>query len=128
MIQDETSKRVIGAAIAVHRALGPGLLESAYATALAIELERRGIGFLREVPVDITYDSVVVPNAFRADFLVEKHVILELKAVKEVLVIHRAQLRTYLRLTGRWLGLLLNFNVPRMVDGVHRVVSTAKPS
>ncbi|MBX9579959.1 MAG: GxxExxY protein [Gemmataceae bacterium] len=119
---DEWSSRLIGAAIEVHRHLGPGLLEGAYEECLCRELELRGVPFDRQLPVNIEYKGVVVENAYRIDVLVAGRVVVELKSVDTPEPIHEAQLLTYLRLTDRWLGLLVNFNVPVLKDGIKRRV------
>ena len=114
------SGRLIGAAVAVHSALGPGFLESIYQGALEIELEMRGIDFRRQVEVDVRYRGEVV-GRHRLDILVEESVVVELKAVSAVLEAHLAQLRSYLKATDTRVGLLLNFSTP--VLGVRRVVN-----
>jgi len=116
------SHEVIGAAIEVHRALGPGLLESAYEECLAHELAIRRIGFERQVPLPIRYKGVTLDCGYRMDMVVQKGLVLELKAVERVLPIHQVQLLTYLRLSGTWLGLLLNFHVPVLQRGIQRIV------
>jgi GxxExxY protein len=116
------SEGVIGAAIAVHRELGPGLLESAYEACLEFELLDRGFKVDRQHPLPVRYRGVLVECGFRLDLLVNDLVVLELKAVERLEKIHEAQLHTYLRLTGLSLGLLMNFNVTRMVDGIKRIV------
>jgi GxxExxY protein len=108
---DELTGSVIGAAIEVHRALGPGLLESAYEECLAHELELRGINFLRQVPLPLEYKGVRLDCGYRLDLVVAEHLIVELKIVEKLLPIHEAQLLTYLKMTGTKTGLLLNLNV-----------------
>jgi GxxExxY protein len=119
---DEVSKSIIGAAIEVHRTLGPGLLESAYEECLCHELELRGIAFRRQVTIDIDYKGKLVRNAFRIDLLVEELVIADLKSIERFHPIHEAQILTYLRLANRWLGLVMNFNMPVLKDGIMRRV------
>ncbi|QJX00143.1 GxxExxY protein [Frigoriglobus tundricola] len=119
---DDLSRKIIGAAIEVHRYLGPGLLENAYEECLCRELTVRGIPFQRQFPVKIEYKGITVGAAFRIDLLVNDLVIIELKSVEKLEPIHDAQLLTYLRLYKRWLGLLINFNVPVLKDGVQRRV------
>jgi GxxExxY protein len=114
--------KVIGLAIDVHRELGPGLLESAYEECLAYELTGRGIGFVRQAPISLNYKSTWLECGFRADFIIEDELILELKAVEKVLPIHAAQVITYLRLTGIRTGLLVNFNTKVLKDGIRRMV------
>lgn len=113
---------VIGAAIEVHRQLGPGLLESAYESCLCRELELRGLSFERQQSVPVSYKGQSVECGYRLDLVVEGIVLAEIKAVEALLPIHQAQLLTYLRLTGLRLGLLLNFNVPVLTQGIRRVV------
>jgi GxxExxY protein len=116
------SEAVIGAAIAVLRELGPGLLESAYEACLEFELLDRGFKVERQLSLPVRYRGVLVECGFRIDLRINNLVILELKAVEKLDKIHEAQLHTYLRLTGLNLGLLMNFNVVRMVDGIKRIV------
>ena len=120
---DALTGRIIGAAIEVHRALGPGLLESAYRTCLAEELALRGLAFKRELPLPVQYRGRTLDSAYRVDFVVEG-VVVEVKAVEQLMPVHRAQVQTYLRLTNLPCGLLLNFNVPTLKDGVTRLVHT----
>ena len=119
---NKVSREVIGAAIEVHRFTGPGMLEEAYEECLCHELALRNIPFLRQHPVSIDYKGKVVDSAYKIDILVNDLVIVELKAVKELADVHEAQLMTYLRLHRRWLGLLINFNVPVLRDGILRRV------
>jgi GxxExxY protein len=117
------TQQIIGAAIAVHRALGPGLLESTYATCLAHELGVRGLRVQRQLVLPLVYKGVHVDRAYRIDLLVEDEVIVELKALTQDLPIHEAQLLSYLRLSGRPVGLLINFHVRQLVQGIRRVVN-----
>ena len=119
---DAWSKKLIGAAIEVHRNLGHGLLESAYEECLCHELDLRGIPYKRQHPVTIHYRGVVVDAAYRIDVLVADLVVVELKSVLQIEPVFEAQLLTYLRLYQRWLGLLINFNVPVLKDGITRRV------
>jgi len=119
---NELSRHIIGAAIEVHRHLGPGLLESAYEACLCKELALRQIPFEKQVPLPIHYKGMDLDCAYRIDVLVAGLVVLELKAVDKIEPVHEAQLLTYLKLTERWLGLLINFNVPVLRDGVKRIV------
>ncbi len=105
----------------VHDALGPGLLESAYQQCLELALKAKGLSFEREKPISLSFRGLVMPNVYRADFVVEQRVIVEVKSVRHWEPIFKAQLLTYLRLTGLNLGLLFNFNVPQMVDGIRRI-------
>lgn len=122
---DRWSERVIGAAIEVHRTLGPGLLESVYETALASELSVRGIPFERQKPVPIRYRGLVLDGGLRLDFLVGGELIVELKTVERLSDIHRAQVLTYLKLTGCPVGLLINFNSALLKHGIKRFVHQA---
>lgn len=117
------SERVIGAAIEVHRCLGPGLLESAYEACLCRELEIKDIRFARQQYLDVNYKGVLVKRAYRVDLIVEDSVLVELKSVEAVGEIQQVQLLTYLRLTGKRLGLIINFNTPVLWRGVRRVVN-----
>jgi GxxExxY protein len=119
---NELSQRVIGLCIEVHRILGSGLLESAYEIALAHELSLAGISFQRQIDQPVIYKEVRLDCGYRLDFLIEGELILELKAVQEVIPIHLAQLLTYLKLNQKPLGLLINFHAPLLKDGIHRVV------
>jgi GxxExxY protein len=122
--ENDFSHAIIGAAVEVQRVLGVGLLESAYCAALAIELTERELGFKREVPMTANYKGRSLGVVYRADFIVEDSVILELKAIDDIAEIHRAQLLSYLRLSGLKLGLLINFNTfPIVKRGIHRVVN-----
>ena len=121
--ENDLSHAVIGAAVEVQRVLGTGLLESAYAAALAVELRERGLSFEREVPVPASYKGQMLGVAFRADFLVEGRLLIELKAVEQMTDLHRAQLLSYLRVSGLRLGLLINFHAFPVVKGVKRVVN-----
>ena len=115
------SRVVIDECIRIHRELGPGLLESVYETVLAATLERRGIPVRRQVPVDILYDGMTIAAAFRVDLLVDDVLTLEIKSVAALANVHAKQLLTYLRLTNRTLGLLLNFSGETMKEGIRRV-------
>ncbi len=118
----QLTERVIGLCIEVHRQLGPGLLESAYQTCLAFELEEAGIPFEREVHLPVIYKGRALDANYRLDFVVEGSVVLELKSVEALMPIHEAQVLTYLRLSGQSLGLLINFNAPLLKQGIKRVV------
>lgn len=120
---DELSKSIIGAAIEVHRNLGPGLLESAYEKCLCYELASKRISFERQKNLPITYKDIHLDCGYRIDILVEKLVIIELKTVEHIESIHEAQLLTYLKLYDLWLGLLINFNVPVLKEGICRIVN-----
>ena len=116
------TERIIGCAIDVHRALGPGLLESAYRACLMHELEAKGLQARCEVAIPITYRAIQIETSYRADVIVEDTVLLELKAADQILPIHEAQLLTYLKLSRKNIGLLLNFNVTRLQLGIRRFV------
>lgn len=116
------SRLLIGAAIDVHRELGPGLLESAYQRCLEYELRRLGLRVETQVPISLAFRALEIRAAYRADLIVENSIIVEVKCVAKLEPIHRAQVVTYLRLTGPQLGLILNFNVPALRDGIARVV------
>jgi len=122
MTERELTERVIGCAIEVHRTLGPGLLESTYQQCLAHELEVQEIPFASEVDLPIDYKGIKLNCGYRLDLLVDERLIVELKAVDEVTGLHQAQLMTYMKLAKVSLGLLINFNVTRLVDGVRRIV------
>jgi len=122
LMHEELTEQIIGAAIEVHRALGPGLLESAYQICMAHEFELRGIGFRREVPLPIHYKQVTLDCGYVMDFVVEEKIVFELKAVDKVIPIHEAQLLTHLKLSGHRLGLLINFNVPLIRNSIIRRV------
>ena len=121
MTDRELTEKVIGCAIEVHRVLGPGLLESTYQHCLAHELSLHGILFKSEVGLPVDYKGVKLDCGYRLDLLVNETLIVELKAIDEVTGLHRAQLMTYLKLAKIEVGLLINFNVTRLVDGVCRI-------
>lgn len=118
---DLIAKDVVDAALKIHTALGPGLLESAYEACLAYELKKRGYQVERQKPQPICYEGLQLEVGYRLDILVNGEVILELKAVDQILPIHHAQLMTYLKLSGKTLGLLINFNVPVIKQGIRRI-------
>ncbi len=120
---NQLNKMVIGAAIDVHRELGPGLLESVYEDCLKYELEKQNISFKSQVEVPLIYKGIDIGKTFRLDLLVEDTLIVELKAVEELKQVHEVQLVTYLRLTDKPLGLLINFNVPVLKDGIKRRIN-----
>ena len=120
MTDNELTHAIIGAAIEVHRQLGPGLLESAYEECLARELTVRGLGYQRQKAVPVVYKEVKLECGYRMDILVEDRIVLELKSVEALNPVHEATILTYLRLSGRSLGLLINFNVAILKDGIHR--------
>ncbi|HKS71274.1 MAG TPA: GxxExxY protein [Ktedonobacterales bacterium] len=119
----QVSNAIIGAAMRVHSALGPGLLESAYEACLALELTERGMQVERQKPLPVTYRGMQVECGFRLDMLVEDAVVVELKAVEALTSVHHAQLLSYLKLSGYKLGLLINFHVTSLRQGIKRVVN-----
>ena len=122
LIYEELTREILAAATEVHKALGPGLLESAYEECLCHELSLRGLAFTRQVPLPVAYKGVKLDCGYRLDIVVDDQVILELKSVEAVSPLHKAQLLTYLRLSGKRVGLLLNFNVALLKDGITRLV------
>jgi GxxExxY protein len=117
-IADPFVHQILGYAIRVHTALGPGLYESVYEACLAAEFDAAGIGFDRQVPLPVRYLGVNLPCVYRMDLVIDGRLLVELKTVDRVLPVHRAQILTYLRLSGLKQGLLINFNVTRLMDGV----------
>lgn len=117
-----TTERVIGAAVAVHRELGPGLLESVYQTCLCHELALRGVPFRPQVPLPIRYRGIHLDGGLRLDLIVNEEVIVELKSVDRMIPLYTAQVITYLRLSGFRVGLLINFNAPLLKDGITRLI------
>ena len=122
----ELTYEIIAAAIEVHKNLGPGLLESVYSLCLQLEFDHRNIHYQKELDVALSYRDQKIERAFRFDFLVENTVILELKSNEGLLPIHEAQLLTYLKLTGKQIGLLINFNVSLLKSGIRRCILTDK--
>lgn len=120
---NEITDKIIGAAIAVHREIGPGLLESAYEACLAYELTRNGLSVEQQKPLPLKYRDVNLECGYRIDLLVEDKVIVELKAVEKIDPIHEAQLLSYLKLSGCQVGLLINFNVKLIKNGIRRLVN-----
>ncbi len=118
---DEAAKAVVDAAFAVHRTLGPGLLESVYEVCLCHELSKRALSFERQLSLPVVYDGLRLDAGLRIDLLVKKCLVVELKAVEKHNPLYEAQLLTYLKLTGHRLGLLINFNVERIKDGIKRI-------
>jgi GxxExxY protein len=123
MTENEIGKIIVDAALTVHRTLGPGLLELVYEVILAHELERRGLKVQKQVPIPIEYEGIKFQEGFRVDLVVEDKVILELKSVENVTGTHKKQVQTYLKLTRKKLGFLLNLNTELMKDGITRVVN-----
>jgi GxxExxY protein len=122
LLFEEITGRIIDAAMKVHTALGPGLLESAYEACLPFELHKRGLKAAQQVELPVVYEDVKIDVGYRIDLLVEDAVIVELKSVEKVLPIHHAQLISYLKLSGRKVGLLINFNVEHLKDGIKRMI------
>lgn len=120
---NDVSGQIVDAAMKVHTALGPGLLESAYEACLLFELHRRGLKAERQLELPIIYEGVRIDVGYRLDLLVENAVIVELKAVESVNPVHRAQLLSYLKLSGKKLGLLINFHCTHLRDGIERMVN-----
>ncbi len=125
---DQITNSIIGAAIQVHRALGPGLLESAYEACLAYELAQRGLKIEQQKPLPVIYNDVKLDCAYRLDLLVEEAIIVEVKSVDRLAPIHQAQFLSYLKLSGLRVGLLVNFNVKVLKDGIRRVINGFPPS
>ena len=123
MTENEIATVVVDAAVQVHQALGPGLLESVYEIVLAYELRRRGLSVVRQVPIDVTYENLRVDGGFRADLVVEGKVLVELKSVERTAPVHKKQTLTYIRLADLRLGLLMNFGAALMKDGITRLVN-----
>jgi len=123
MTENEIASVVVDAALKIHRALGPGLLESVYEATLAFELERRGLRVLTQQGVPVIWEDVKLDVGFRPDIIVNDKVIIEIKSIEAIGPVHRKVLETYLRLTGLHLGLLINFNVELIKNGIQRVVN-----
>jgi len=120
---NDLTEKIIGCAIEVHRAIGPGLLESAYEECLCFELAQAGIRFERQVPLPVSYKGVKLDCGYKMDLVIEGVVIIEIKAVERLIPVHEAQLLSYLKLYDKRVGLLLNFHVPRLRDGLRRIVN-----
>ncbi len=123
MHDEALTREIIAAAMKVHTALGPGLLESAYEACLVYELRRRGYEANRQVEMPIVFDAARIDVGYRLDVLVEQRILVELKAVQEVTSVDRAQLLSYLRLSGKPIGLLINFHVLHLKDGISRLIN-----
>lgn len=123
MTENELSYKIIGAAIDLHKSIGPGLLESAYENALAFDLTQLGLSVKQQVPMPFIYKEVKQDVGYRLDLLINNQVIVEIKAVEVLMPVHYAQLLTYLKLSGLKLGLLINFNSKTLKDNIHRVVN-----
>jgi GxxExxY protein len=128
LIYDELTEQIIGAAIEVHRSLGPGLMESVYEECLCHEMNLRGLNFQRQLSIPVIYKGVKLDCGYKLDLLVENTVVLELKCVERILPVHEAQLLTYLRLLSKPVGFVMNFNVPVLKQGlVRRVLDSVPP-
>lgn len=119
---DSVAREIVDSAFTVHSALGPGLLESVYEQCLAHELQSRGLRIDRQILVPVRYRDILIDAGFRLDLVVEDLVVVELKAMEKLLPVHEAQILTYLKLSGKRLGLLINFNVPLIKDGIRRFI------
>jgi GxxExxY protein len=124
--ENHITGEIVDAAYRIHTKLGPGLLESVYGIILAHDLQKRGLKVQREHPIPLIYDTIRLETGFRADLLVEDQIIVELKACESLLPIHKQQLLTYLKLANKPLGLLINFNVYLIKEGIKRVVNNLK--
>ena len=122
MTENEISNKIIGLGIEVHKSLGPGLLESTYEACLIYELKKAGLKVLSQVALPVNYDGETIELGYRIDLLVEDVIIVELKSVEKIVPLHQAQLMSYLKLSGCRLGLLINFNVLHLKDGIKRII------
>ncbi|TDW49634.1 GxxExxY protein [Flavobacterium sp. 270] len=123
MLENEISYRIRGSIFKVYNLLGPGLLESVYESALYYQLQKDGLNVIKQIDLPVKYEEVILDVCFRLDLLVEDKVIVELKSVEELKSIHFKQLNTYLKLTNKKLGILVNFNCTNILDSIHRVVN-----
>ncbi len=123
MTENELSNKIIGLAIEVHQSLGPGLLESAYKECLFYKLKKEGLSVVKEIPMPLVYEEVKLDCGYRIDILVESKVVIEIKSVEALNDVHLAQILTYIKLGGYKLGLLINFNVYMLREGIRRVVN-----
>jgi len=123
MTENQIATVIVDAALKIHKTLGPGLLESVYQATLNFELERRGLRVVQQLAFPVCYEGVKLDLGFRADLVVADKVVIEIKSVEALAPVHRKQLETYLRLMDKQLGLLINFNVELMRDGIQRVVN-----
>jgi len=119
---NEITKKIIGCSIEVHKNLGPGLLESAYEECLTFELEKAGLNYKRQQPTPVIYKDIKLDCGYRIDILVKNQVVIELKVVDEINPVHEAQILTYLKFSGKRIGLLINFNVTTLKDGLKRFI------
>jgi GxxExxY protein len=125
---NDLTGKILGGAIEVHRALGAGLLESIYASCLHLELSARGLRYVAQRPIPIVYKGTKIDACYRVDLIVEDRIVVEVKSVEALSSVHESQLLTYLALTECPAGLLINFNVPRLMDGVKRMLNTRRSS
>ncbi|MBK5214597.1 MAG: GxxExxY protein [Flavobacteriaceae bacterium] len=123
MTENEISSKIIGACVEVHRVLGPGLLESAYEVCLTHELRERGLEIKSQVPLPVIYKGIKLDAGYRIDMVVENKVLIEIKSVESLAPIHTAQILTYLKLKNMKLGLLINFNEVKVVNGIRRIIN-----
>jgi GxxExxY protein len=123
MTENEVAKQIVDVAFKIHTTFGPGLLESVYETIMAYELQKRGLSVRRQQAIPVIYEDVRMDLGFRADLIVENKVVVEIKSVEAIAPVHKKQLLTYLRLTDKRLGLLINFNVELIKNGISRVVN-----
>jgi GxxExxY protein len=123
MTENEVAKQPVDVAFKIHTTFGPGLLESIYETIMAYELQKRGLRVVRQLAIPVVYESIRMDLGFRADLIIESKVVIEIKSVEAIAPVHKKQLLTYLRLTDKRLGLLINFNVELIKDGITRVVN-----
>jgi GxxExxY protein len=123
MTENEVAKQIVDVAFKIHTTFGPGLLESVYETIMAYELQKRGLSVRRQQAIPVIYEDIRMDLGFRADLIVENKVVVEIKSVEAIAPVHKKQLLTYLRLTDKRLGLLINFNVELIKNGISRVVN-----
>ncbi|MBM4399171.1 MAG: GxxExxY protein [Candidatus Cloacimonetes bacterium] len=121
-MKEDVTNKIIGCAIEVHKRLGPGLLEKVYSECFGLELRHQGLNYEREKPISLHYRDIALVSPLKVDFLVEETCIVEIKSVEAILPVHSAQVLTYMKLTGLKYGLLLNFNVPYLKDGIKRFI------
>jgi len=123
MTENEIARQIVDVAFKIHTTFGPGLLESVYETIMAYELQKRGLQVIRQQPIPVVYEDIRMELGFRADLIIENRVVVEVKSVEAIAPVHKKQLLTYLRLTDKKLGLLINFSVDLIKDGITRVVN-----
>jgi GxxExxY protein len=123
MTENEISRHIVDVAYRAHLELGPGLLESVYQAVLAMELQKRGLVVTQQQLIPVVYQGTLIEMGFRADLVVQEAVIVEIKSIAEIALVHKKQLLTYLRLSNKRLGLLINFNVARIKDGITRIAN-----